>query len=158
MKRILVMLLVFGVAPAAQAQEQTEFERYALAIAGACLNSESTPEAAPAAVTVCEKMVTDIDTLKSAVPDVAGHDLNVYHIVRGMGLSRVAASYGRIDGVRSARVCQRTEDAWRHTSQVVAASSPTYTDTIRTLVTSTTDAITKCRSEFGTPAGAPPLP
>jgi hypothetical protein len=85
MKRVSLALLVLAAAPAAQAQAQSEFERLALTVAGACLNSGSTPEEAPAAVTTCGKMLVDLDALKSAAPDIAGHDLNVYNIVRGMG-------------------------------------------------------------------------
>lgn len=157
MKRLLVGLIALAVAPVAHAQT-TEFENAAIAVANACLAGGSTPEAAPAAVTACEKLLVDLETLKSAAPAIAGHDLNVYHVVAGMALTRIASSYGRIDGVRSARVCQRTEDAWRHTSQIVPASSPAYMATIDELVKSSVSTIRLCRSEFGTPAGAPALP
>jgi hypothetical protein len=158
MKRVSLGLLVLAAAPAAQAQAQSEFERFALTVAGACLNSGSTPEEAPAAVTTCGKMLVDLDALKSAAPDIAGHDLNVYNIVRGMGLTRVAASFGRIDGVRSARVCERTEEAWTHTAMVKPAFSSQYADMIQNLVTQTAATIRTCRLEFGTPEGGWPLP
>jgi hypothetical protein len=152
----LALLATMG-APFAHAQT-SEFESAALVVANPCLTSGSTPEAAPAAVAACEKLIVDLATLKAAAPDIAGHDLNVYHIVASMAHSRVASSYGRIDGVRSARVCQRSEDSWRHVSQIAPASSPAYAATIDDLVKSSTETIAKCRSEFGMPAGAPLLP
>lgn len=152
-----VALLATTGAPVAHAQV-SEFENAALAVANSCLTSGSTPEAAPAAVAACEKLIVDLATLKAAAPGLAGHDLNVYHIVASMAHSRVAASFGRIDGVRSARVCQRSEQSWTHVSQIVAASSPAYGPTIDGLFKSSTGTIAKCRSEFGAPAGAAALP
>lgn len=157
MKRSLAVLMILAGAPVAHAQT-SEFENAAVAVANACLTSGSTKEAAPAAVAACEKLLVDLETVKSAAPGIAGHDLHVYHVVASMALTRIAASYGRIDGVRSARVCQRTEDSWRHTSQIIAASSPAYAGTIDGLVRTASDTIAKCRGEFGAPAGAPALP
>ncbi len=154
----LVALLAAGALEAhAQTPAPTPFEASATGLAGACLAAKPTPEGAPAAVTLCEKLIVDLNALKAASASLSPHDSNVYHLVTGMAQSRVAASFGRIDGVRSARVCQRTEQAWSHTAQVVAANSPAYASMIETLRTSTQTTIGTCRSEFGTPAGATPL-
>lgn len=157
MKRSLAVLMILAGAPVAHAQT-SEFENAALAVANACLTSGSTKETAPTAVAACEKLLVDLETVRSAAPGIAGHDVNVYHVVASMAQSRIAASYGRIDGVRSARVCQRTEDSWRHTSQIVPASSPAYAAMIDGLVKSASDTIAKCRGEFGAPANAAALP
>lgn len=141
----------------AHAQTPTTFEASATGAASACLAAQQTPEGAPAAITACEKLIVDLDALKAGNLSLGPHDTNVYHIVMGMAETRVAASMGRIDGVRSARVCQRTEKAWTHIAQTVAASSPGYTDMIDNLRASTQKTIGICRSEFGTPAGAVPL-
>ena len=55
-----------------------------------------------------------------------------------MALSRIAASIGRIDGVRSARVCERVGRgvAAYRADRVKPEHSPQYADTIRNLVTS----------------------
>lgn len=143
----------------ASAQAPTAFETQATSMASACLSSDtSTPEAAGAAIVTCEKLIVDIDALRQANPSISGHDLNVFLVVRGMGESRVAGSYGRIDGVRSARVCDRMERNWTLTSQLNQALSPTYADLIGNLVGSAIPAVSKCRQEFGAPVGAAPLP
>ncbi len=142
----------------AHAQTPTPFESQATGIATPCLQAESTPEAAPGAVTSCQKLAVDLAGLKTATPSLAGHDLNVYHVVMSMAQSRIASSYGRIDGVRSARVCQHTENAWSHVAKITPADSPSYAAMIGDLRSSSVGAIGKCRNEFGTPAGAAPLP
>ena len=143
----------------ASAQSPTAFETQATSLASACLSApNSTPETASAAIAPCEKLIVDIDALKQANPSLAGHDLNVFLLVKSMGETRVAGSYGAIDGVRSARVCDRTERGWTLISQVNKAQSPTYVGTIDNLVRSSISAISKCRQENGTPAGAAPLP
>jgi hypothetical protein len=159
MKLSCTALLALAAAGAlhAHAQTATPFETSATGAASACLAAPQTPEGAPAAITACEKLIVDLNALKTANTSLGPHDTNVYHIVMGMAETRVAASMGRIDGVRSARVCQRTENAWTHIAQTVAASSPGYTGMIDNLRASTQKTIGICRSEFGTPAGATPL-
>ncbi|MDP3739317.1 MAG: hypothetical protein Q8R02_18150 [Hyphomonadaceae bacterium] len=143
----------------ASAQSPPTFETQATSLAADCLAApNATPEAASAAVVTCEKLIVDVDTLKQANPSLGGHDLNVFLIVKSMGESRVAGSYGRIDGVRSARVCDRTERSWALISQLNKTQSPGYAPMMDQLVASTIPAITKCRQENGTPAGAPSLP
>lgn len=157
--RIALVALAGAGGMGASAQAPSAFENQATSLAAACLAAQTTtPEAASGAIIACEKLISDLDVLKQANPSLSGHDLNVFLIVRGMGETRVASSYGNIDGVRSARVCERTERSWTLTSQVNKAQSPGYAAMIDKLVGSAIPAISKCRQEFGTPIGAAPLP
>ncbi len=144
--------------PVAHAQEPTAFESMATSIAAPCLNSGSTPDTAPFAIAACEQSILDLEAAKSANGPLSPHDLNVYNVVMSMAHSRVASSYGRIDRVRSARVCQRTEQAWTHASHIIAEASPAYAAMITTMVESAAGVIRTCRSEFGTPDGAASSP
>jgi len=161
MKTLRVGLMALAVAGAVEASAQAppSFETQATALAAGCLSAgNETPEAASGAIAACEKLIVDLDALKQASPALGGHDLNVFLIVKAMGETRVASTYGKIDGVRSARVCDRTERGWVSVSQVNKADSPAYAAMVDRLVASSVGAIGKCRQEFGTPAGATPLP
>jgi hypothetical protein len=144
--------------PPALAQTTTPFETQATSLAGACLGMNVAAETADQTIATCEKVVADIAALKLATPTLASHDLNVYYVVVSMAHSRIGSAYGAVDKVRSARVCQRVEMAWATTSKIEAGNSPAYARMIQDMVTASVSALTKCRSEFGAPAGAPALP
>jgi hypothetical protein len=159
MKALRVVLAALACAGGASAQSPTAFETQATSLANACLSSDiSTPEAANATVATCEKLITDVEALKQANPSISGHDLNVFFVVKSFGESRIAGSYGKIDGVRSARVCDRMERNWALLSQLNKAQSPHYAGLIDQLIGSAIPAVSKCRQENGAPVGAAPLP
>jgi hypothetical protein len=159
MKALRVVLAALACAGGASAQSPTAFETQATSMASACLSSDvSTPEAATAAVVTCEKLIVDVEALKQANPSLGGHDLNVFLVVKSFGETRVAASYGTIDSVRSARVCERMERNWALLAQLNKSLSPHYAGLIDNLVASAIPAVSKCRQENGAPAGAAPLP
>jgi hypothetical protein len=141
----------------ARAQTTSEFEGIATTLANACMGA--VPKDNPQlAITTCDKLIVDIDTLKAAAPSLAGHDLNVYRVVVAMAQSRVGNSMGIVDGARTARVCDRVERAWDQVSKIDAAASPSYAAVIKNLTDSSVTTTRLCRTEKGTPAGAAPLP
>lgn len=153
-----VLLLALGVGASAFAQTPTALENQMTGLAAGCMAFKVTPETAQSAVTSCDKLVADLEALKQSTPGLAGHDLNVFHVVMAMAQTRVANSYGKLDGVRSARVCQRMELSWRATSAVDATQSPGYATLIKGLVDSSVSTTRLCRNEFGAPVDAAPLP
>lgn len=158
MRCLVLAALVSASGLPAYAQTPSQFETQATGFANPCLQITPTPETAQAAVTACDKVIVDLNALKSATPDLTGHDLNVYLVVISMAQARIGNAYGKLDGVRSARVCQRMESSWAATSQINTAMSPGYADLIKNLVDTSVSTTTKCRNEFGTPVGAAPLP
>jgi hypothetical protein len=157
----LVLLAAFAVAlaPAASGQAtQSEFERYAIAISNPCLQLQVTAESAADVAAKCEKTGADLMLLKSAVPDVAGHDLNVFHIVRGSVFARLARVNAILYGVKSQPVCGALESAWTHFAAFKVADSPSHEAAARQLSTSTVGEVKAGRAEFGAPDNATPLP
>jgi hypothetical protein len=157
--RVCLMALAATGGFSASAQSPPTFETKATALSVSCMSAgNQTPEEASGAIAACEKLIVDLNALRQSNPALGGHDLNVFLLVKAMGEAAVASSYGKIDGVRSARVCDRTERGWMSVSQIKKAESPAYAVMVDQLVASSVGAITKCRQEFGTPAGATPLP
>lgn len=142
----------------ASAQGTSTFESRATTLANSCLIAQATAEAAVTTVAACDKVVTDLAALKASTTNPSGHDSNVFSVVTAMAQTRIANTYGKVDGVRSARVCQRVELAWAETSKLDAAASPSYAAMMKDMVDASISATTKCRNEFGTPADAAPLP
>jgi len=68
----------------------------------------------------------------------------------------VGGAYGAIDGVRSARVCEKSEQSWATAGQI-PADSP-FSDSVRRTEQGSIDTIRLCRNEQGTPAWGRPLP
>jgi hypothetical protein len=158
MKAACLLPLVMLAAAPASAQGATPFETTATTAAGPCLAIQVSPETALAVIAACDKLVGDIAVLSQANSPLSGHDLNVSSIVASMAHSRVANSYGKIDGVRSARVCQRMEMSWTESSKLDPSASPAYAPMIKDLVQGAISTVSKCRGEFGTPAGAAAVP
>ena len=151
--------LMLAFAAPALAQQPTPFENAAMAVVAPCTNMKVDAETAAAAVTACTPVGQNMAALKDKTPGIAGHDLNVHHIVTSMALTRIGNAYSFQDGNRrTARVCVQMELAWKEVAQVDPAASPGYAAVIKQLRDSSINVIGKCRSENGTPAGAPPLP
>jgi hypothetical protein len=65
----------------------------------------------------------------------------------------------KIDKVRSSRICTQTEASWLQLTRIIDAASPqNYQTAFQTMRDSTAKAVRLCRSEKGTPPGAPPVP
>lgn len=160
MMRLIVatMLAAAIAAPAVAQTQQSEFERYAIAVANPCLQSQPTPEGAADVLSKCEKASADLMTLKAPVPDVAGHDLNAFHIVRGSVFARLARSNMVLHGVNSRPVCDAMENAWTHFAAFKPADSPAYESMAKTLTDSSVAEIAACRAALGPSQAATPLP
>jgi hypothetical protein len=160
MKASWITLAVFalGAGVPALAQAPSTLETQMTGLAGSCLAAKVTPETAQDAVMFCDKLVADLAAFKQGTPNLMGHDLNVFHVVMAMAQSRVANSYGKLDGVRSARVCERMELSWQATSAIDPGLSPSYATMIKSLVDTSVSTTRTCRNEFGAPPGAIPLP
>jgi hypothetical protein len=137
----------------------TPMETKLSAMAATCLAAKhDTPETAATAVVPCQKLLDDLTALKTSKPPLSVPDLNDVLLVQAMGEARVAASYGVIDGARTARVCAGVEREWTALSQFDKARSPAYASAIDDLIKSDIPTVTLCRKEQGTPAGATKLP
>jgi hypothetical protein len=158
MRVIFAAVLAAALAPPSFAQtQQSEFERYAIIVGTPCLQSTTTPDTAADAIAKCDKAAADLVTLKAAVPDLAGYDLNVFHIVRGTMFTRLANANMQLHGAKSQQVCGSLESAWTHFSAFTPDSSPSYAGTARTMIDAAVREVKVCRDTFGTPQGAAPL-
>lgn len=107
----------------------------------------------------CEAEVTKIDTYYRGRPSPSAHERNMYLMHRGFLLLESAGAMTNQDKVRSRRVCTQTEASYLEFTRIVDAASPaSYTPSFASLRESVGKAATLCRSEFGVPEGAPPLP
>lgn len=157
MKLRLALLALALAAPASAQTTQSQFEQAALLLIGPCNRADVAADPA-GAVTACDTFITHMLEVKTKIPPVTPHDLNVDRITRGMAEIRIARGYSGQDGGRSERVCAKVEAAWITLAGADPAASPAYADTIRKLVADQASAVAQCRAERGTPEGALPLP
>lgn len=108
---------------------------------------------------ICEPLVARIDEIYAAIAVPTQHDGNLRHMYRAYVQTMIGGAYVEIDKVRSARVCTQAEASWADLAKIVDAESPPdYLEAFVAMRQAAIPTITKCRSEKGTPAGAPPLP
>lgn len=159
----LCAMLIFGAAlPASAQHKSSEFETVSLAVYGPCNRATFTDVAtATQGEAACIKLLSDMDVVKQAAgANVTAHDMNIFHLLKSAGALRVGRAYLMLDNnVRTARVCQRAEEAWTHGAMVDVTASPAeYTNLMKPMLTDAAGLARTCRAEFGTPAGAAALP
>lgn len=156
--KIRVALLAFALAAPAMAQTtQSQFEQAALLLYGPCNRADVNADAA-GAITACDAYITNMLQVKTKLPPETPHDLNVDNITRGSAEIRVARAYSVQDGGLSSRVCAKMEMSWISLAGVDPAASPSLAGMLKTLIDGQVEALKKCRTAFGTPDSAPPLP
>lgn len=141
------------------AAQQASFVDKVSAPAQACMTSRGSTAGPDQVIAVCQQAFADVAALRSATPDATQHDLNAAHMVRSYLSTQIAGQYLKIDGVRSSRVCAQEETSWAELSGIVDSASPEgWRKQFAELRESAVAPVAKCRSEMGTPPGAPPLP
>lgn len=158
MKRLLAILPFLLAAPGlAQTPEKSQFEQAAMLLIGPCNRAEPAKDPA-AAISECQKFLANMVQVKTQIAPATPHDVNVDLITRAMAEIRIGRSYGVQDTARTQRVCTQVETAWTILAGTDVAASPDYASAISSLKGEQAKAATLCRTEFGTPAGATPLP
>jgi len=119
-------------------------------------NETITPQSRQAA---CEANLVETNAYYATRVTPGQHEMNVYYFHRGFLQLEIGGAFLKQDTRRSARVCQQTELAWLDLSLIVDSASPdAYQANYVSMRGGIAGAVKVCRSEFGTPAGAPPLP
>ncbi|MEY4879610.1 MAG: hypothetical protein RJB62_1079 [Pseudomonadota bacterium] len=147
------LVLAAGLATPAAAQDQfTESTAAANALFENCL---AAAEAGPPAraIAECESAERAVTDLQSRYPDALLWEKDFIWLMRAGIHMQVSGAYGDADGVRSARVCERTERWWLALGNITPGSAFDQSGN-----GADQNLVRQCRSEHGTPSWARPLP
>jgi hypothetical protein len=109
-------------------------------------------------IDTCNKAIADIQAIKGA-NTLNPHETNLYNVMVSLAHTTIGSKMGAIDGARTSRVCGELESSWSFLSKLIPGNSPPdYASDMYTLQQRAVAPLKLCRSEFGTPAGAPRLP
>ena len=146
---------------AAHAQTpRTNFEQMLGIVSRWCLEAMSDAnQTAEARLSTCETGLASVERLGAAQDNPSALDRNYYNFLRSFMHTSIANSQARIDGGRTARVCDNAEKSWAAASLINPADSPEAMH--KSLQTAREAAIAiarACRAHNGPPPGAPALP
>ena len=150
---LLVLVMAAGLCAPAAAQDQfTESTAAANALFENCL---AAAEAGPPAwaIAECESAEQAVIDLQAQYPDALLWEKDVTWLMRAGIHMQVSGAYGDADGVRSARVCERTERWWLALGNITPGSAFDQSGN-----GADQNLVRQCRSEHGTPSWARPLP
>ena len=151
---VLAVLLLAASAPAHAQQEQPLSTRLLLA-GNACTEATGEPSAI---ISTCQGVLQNLNTIILASP-ATQHDNNLYWVMASLAHTRIGSAMGSIDRARSARTCTELEESWKALSALKPEASPAdYAADMRDMQARAVAPVRLCRSEFGTPSLAPPLP
>jgi hypothetical protein len=112
------------------------------------------------AIADCKRAIVLLDEVRARHPSAVQADVNLYLYLKAFSYSTIARSLGdAAGGMRTARVCEAVETSWASFSAIVlSASSPEDRELFEEGKKGWATTVGLCRSENGTPTGAPPLP
>jgi len=155
---IAASLIAMSIIPSASAQNKSNLVTQLLLAGNPCTEAADNPSAA-SAIGICQTALVNVETIKTAHTSMSAHENNIYFVVQALAHTTIGSKMGQIDGARTARTCGELELAWKAFSGVDESQSPaSYAGDMKTMKLKAVPAVRLCRSEFGTPFGAPPLP
>lgn len=158
--RLGICLLSLGLATPVFAQQEQPADvgtRIMLA-ANPCATAPDTGIAPQTVIDMCNTALGDMQKLKDA-STLNPHQLNLFYVMSAMAHSTIGSKMGEIDKSRSARTCTELEASWALLSKLIPGNSPpNYASDMYSMQQQAVAPVKLCRSEFGTPAGAPRLP
>lgn len=157
MRLVVPLFLAFAATAPAMAQEQPVSTRILLA-GNSCTTAGDKGAGNQEVIGACYQAASTIQAIRDA-NTLNPHEMNLYHVMLSLAHTTIGSRMGAIDGARTKRTCDELEISWANLSKLVPGNSPPdYASDMFTLQQQAVQPVKLCRSEFGTPAGAPRLP
>jgi len=142
-------------AMSALAQPVTPFTQAAAAHYNTCLEGSDTLPAAEV-LQSCNAAEQGFVALRAENAGAYTDEMDYVIFMHVAVQSAIAGAATRVDGARSARVCDAIERSWRTLADISPATS--YGEIINSTAERVANTVRLCRSEKGTPSWARPLP